>query len=320
MQSFTEKFGRVYLSSGSENYFGQGWDAQKYLDYFPGAGKNNAIKIYRTATIPGMTGNMPLKKNLQPRELFPSCIKVSFRHASTLNAVGLSGPPFLELLEKGEWQKKTEPFGLSIMSVGDREEIRLRETELLVKILLDCKRVFQADFFVEKNYTCPNTKHKTEALINETQKDSEKLAPLQAAGIMTGAKLNIFAETSLVKKIQKTGIFSFITNSNSIPWNDLPDSIKKKCFGSLVSPLAKYGGGGFSGPDILPAVLKWIEKQREAGINMPIIASNGIQTARDVLAVRDAGGSGVQLGIVKIVRPHRRQRIIDCANSIKWIM
>jgi hypothetical protein len=138
--NFTDIFGKSFLASGAENYFGQGWNNQKIIKAVPGSGKKGAVDVFRTSTIAGAIGNMPLNENLQPVELFPKCIKINFQHASVLNAVGLTGPPFLDLLLMNKWQKITKPFGISVMSIGPTTKIRLKETDLLVKMLSFLKK------------------------------------------------------------------------------------------------------------------------------------------------------------------------------------
>jgi dihydroorotate dehydrogenase (NAD+) catalytic subunit len=60
-------------------------------------------------------------------------------------------------------------------------------------------------------------------------------------------------------------------------------------------PVLSFGGGGLSGPAILPRALECIRAIR-ASVSVPIIASGGISTAQDVAAFREAGADIFSIG------------------------
>ena len=107
-----------------------------------------------------------------------------------------------------------------------------------------------------------------------------------------------------------------IIMSNTIPWGQLPDRIDwKGLFGTDVSPVAKYGGGGLSGKPLLPIVTDWIRGARVKGVVKPIVAGGGILSKADADRMLDAGADAVELGSVAFLRPWRVQGIINHVNA-----
>jgi len=109
-------FEPVFVASGTLNFFGEGW--RSYHPWYKMLFRNQfdfrgTTFISKTTTFPAREGNMPLDENLQPRSLFPGCVRVYFRKGLVLNSVGLSGPGAVELLKRGKWQERREPFMIS---------------------------------------------------------------------------------------------------------------------------------------------------------------------------------------------------------------
>ena len=87
---------------------------------------------------------------------------------------------------------------------------------------------------------------------------------------------------------------------NSVPW--------RLVFPNKKSPLAKHGGGGFSGPIIAPFARKKVGEIVEA-IFLPVIAGGGISCLEDVLVFRELGAQGFSIGSL-FFRPWEPNRLV----------
>jgi dihydroorotate dehydrogenase len=310
------EFGNVFNASGALNFFGQGWNYHHIFK--PLFGKrfsfNGSTFNAKTSTVCGRYGNMPLKRNLQPKEIAPRCVKVYPFKKMILNAVGLSGPGWEALLESGELQKLIDNFVISVMAIGKTYNIRMKELELFVEMLLYYLPEFKAKIVIENNITCPNVKHNLSVLLREKSAQLIILARLHTPIIL---KVNALTPIEVIRGVWLKGEADAICCSNTIPWEQLPDKINwKKLFGSSVSPLADMGGGGLSGEPLLPIVADWIKCVRDSGIDIPIIGGGGILKKEDVKTLKDAGANAVFIGSVAILRPWRVQGIIQYANQL----
>lgn len=308
-------FGCVFTASGTLNFFGNGWPYHwLYKKLFQGFNFTGAAFISKTTSLEPRQGNMPLDYRFQPKEFFPDCVKVKFFKGVVLNAVSLSGPGAKELLRYDYWQRKTKPFLISFMAVGETKKNRIEETRSFIFLLKE-----ELDFFYEKvgleiNVSCPNTEHNSAELASEAI-DYLRIASLLKIPLVV--KLNVLVSNETVKRIVDSGLCDAIDISNTIPWGQLPERIDwKELFGSEKSPLARFGGGGLSGKPLLPIVAERIKDFRKAGITLPIIGGGGILSKNGVNVLKEAGADGVSIGVVSILRPWRVKGIIDYANKV----
>lgn len=68
------------------------------------------------------------------------------------------------------------------------------------------------------------------------------------------------------------------------------------------APVIAEKMGGLSGPAILPVALRMIYQVRSA-LDLPIMGSGGVATARDVLEMMMAGATGIQVGAESLRNP-----------------
>ena len=130
-------------------------------------------------------------------------------------------------------------------------------------------------------------------------------------------KFNILAPVCAVREISRDPHCDAICVSNTIPWGKLPERINwKKLFGSEISPLAEFGGGGLSGKPLLPLVAEWVRKARLCDVKKPINAGGGILSPDDLVPLRLAGASSVFIGSVATLRPWRVKKIIKKAYQL----
>ncbi len=307
-------FGNVLGASGVQGFFGEGYWFHKIWHLF-GLNFDKMTFVSKTATLLSRKGNMPLTKHYTPSYPFPGCVKAKLLRGVMLNSVGLSNPGLGALLGTNEWQKRTTPFLLSIMSLADTPKKRLKELQIMVDIIGFAKDSFSAPFGLQINLSCPNTKHNPHELIDESAKVIDTANTL---GVPIMPKYSIAsAPIRAICELNDHLNCDAICISNTLPfgWQGVN---WQNVWGSKTSPLAKLGGGGLSGKILCPLVCKWIAHLREAGFTKPINGGGGILCPKDVNHYHDAGASSVFLGSVAILRPWRVEAIINLANSLNW--
>ncbi|MBU2109680.1 hypothetical protein KKB71_01860 [Patescibacteria group bacterium] len=307
-------FGCVFVGAGTLNFFGQGWPWHKFAKLIPGFDFTGATFVSKTITLNPQKGNMPLKNNFQPVEFFPRCIKVNFLKAVAVNAVALSGPGAKALLETKKWQGLARPFFISFMAIEPTKEKRLQETKGFVDLLKKYLPGFKSKIGLEINVSCPNTKHDPKKLAEEA---IDYLDAASALNIPLVIKVNALMSDETARSIEDSGLCDALTISNTIPWDEVPEKIRIKCFGSAESPLKKYGfgNGGFSGRPVLPMVLEKILGLRDFGITLPIIGGGGITRPEDVVAFSAAGADAISFATASMVRPWNVRPIIRVSHQ-----
>ncbi|MDP1709634.1 MAG: hypothetical protein Q8L21_01980 [Candidatus Komeilibacteria bacterium] len=263
-------------------------------------------------------GNMWLDRvTLQPLHWRPDCVWYDWRRGITLNAVGLSGPGARALLDRGLWQQRTEPFFISFMSVAATPEARLAELGRFVETLSWYKEGFRVRFGLQINISCPNVGLDPKILVPEARSALDIAAVL---GIPLIVKISVEAKPQDVANIAKHPACDALCVGNTIKFGHLPEQIDwVGLFGTAdpaKSPLAKYGGGGLSGPPLLPVLGEWLYRYRQIDQKTPISACGGIFSVRDALWLLEyRGANAIELGTVATLRPWRLQRIIRAVNA-----
>jgi len=136
-----------------------------------------------------------------------------------------------------------------------------------------------------------------------------------ALGIPLLVKYNVLMPVAYGCQVASGKECDGIIISNTYPWNSLPGEVRRKYFGSTVSPLDKYGGGGLSAPWLRPFVLRWITEARALGFTKPIIACGAIHHWKHAKEYLDAGADAVKIGSVAMVRPWCVAGIIRFVND-----
>src|SRR3989344_7673686 len=158
-------FGRAFGAAGVEGFFGEGHP--HYSLPFRRPNCKGSTFVSKTATLHPRHGNV---KGGFWEWFFPSWAKAKFFSGHTLNAIGLPNIGIKALLACQEWQKRTEPFFISIMSVESTPEKRLEELHQMVDSIGQRKSEFSAPFGLQINLSCPNTGHNLGDLIEESAK------------------------------------------------------------------------------------------------------------------------------------------------------
>ena len=307
-------FGPVLGASGVQGFFGEGYPYHKYLNFVPGFSFKGMAFVAKTTTLSQRKGNMPSKKDgITPRELYPKCIVVKFRKGIVLNSVGLSGPGAEYIFETGLWQKRTEPFFISFMSVESSTEDRIMEIKEFVEMFLKYLPGFRASVGLQINFSCPNAGLHPEDLINEVGKVLDIASQLN---VPLMPKFNVTLSMDISCDVSEHKHCDAICISNTIPWGQLPEKIDwEGLFGSSISPLAEFGGGGLSGKPLLPILCQWVREATDFGIKVPINSGGGILFPDDINLVYRAGAASVSLGSIVMLRPWNMKKVITKAHQ-----
>ncbi|MFH1088419.1 MAG: hypothetical protein V1719_01090 [Patescibacteria group bacterium] len=312
-------FGNVIAASGALNFFGDGYWFHEWLRRFRLLDHSGITFVAKTSTLYPREGNMPLWPGTTiPKELKPACIIVNPLKGIVLNAVGLSGPGILALLQTGRWQKQTDPFFISFMSVDPDPKLHAFEFEQCINLLGPYLKDFQASIGLKINFSCPNVGMELQSGDELREKVCEFLTIGSQLGIPLIPKFNAMLPPKTALAIAEHDACSAICVSNAIPFGALPEQIDwKYLFGSGPSPLAYIdsNGGALSGKPLFPIVVNWVRTAQSLGISKPVIAGGGILSVRDADTMIKSGAAAISLGSVFILRPWQVQSIIRYANE-----
>lgn len=311
----------VANASGARGFFKEGYWYHTLWKLLGLTWKNTGF-VAKTITLDprldpqNSLGNMPLcDDGITPREFFPRCIIPKMRSGVVLNAVGLSNPGAWNMIQRGIWQRMSgKPFHLSFMPVRKERNDRLQELRQFVLLLAPTLDQFRSHVGLEMNFSCPNANIHTSCLLQEIE---ESLDIASALRIPLQVKVNALAPVRETCEAANHPACDALTMGNTLPWGSMPEKIPwQKLFENPVSPLAKFGGGGLSGPLLRPIHCAWIAAARDLGFTKPIWGCGGIDCIQAVKEYKEAGASGVQLGTVCMLRPWRMKNIIRYANTV----
>lgn len=309
-------FGYALSASGARGFYGEGyWFHRPWahlgLDY------RGTTFVAKTVTLLAREGNMPLD-GTRPIEMFPKSIVVMPFRGAVLNAVGLSNPGAAPVL--GIWSRHHDllpqgPKMLSFMAVGATPDVRLGEVRgfahLLAAYLPPGHPVRASGLGLQLNLSCPNVGLDNTKVLREAR---EALDALSFLGLPVVVKVSAVFAPDLVREIASHPTCDGVVCSNSIPWGKLPTLIDwKGLFGTDVSPLAEFGGGGLSGAPILPVCAAWVKALRNTGFRKPLVGGGGIIDRAGVTRMLSNGADAIEVGSASILRPWRVRSIIHRA-------
>jgi dihydroorotate dehydrogenase (NAD+) catalytic subunit len=301
----TGLYGKVYIASGGLGIDGNGYWYDKFLNLIPGHSFKGATFIAKTVTIDKRDGNLPLKPNMQPKNKFPKCINFYPFEGSMMNAVGVSSPGLEVVLDSGVWYTRTEPFLISIIPVRKTSQERKQEIDAACSLLRKNYNKFGTFIAIQLNVSCPNTEIHFTKYIQDVQ---SYLDIIREHRFLVDLKVNVLTPPEVVDQLRS---YQMVTCSNTIPFGTISEINWKK-----YSGLESMGGGGLSGPLLLPYVIKWIKQYKEFNKTVPIKACGGIFSKEDVDKVVEAGADAIEIGTVKLFRPHRIKGIIKRTNEL----
>lgn len=307
-------FGHVLDASGARGWFGEGYPFHRWIPF--GLSFAGSTFVAKTTTLKPRDLNGALARDGRTtRVLRQPCVRVDWRRAVVLNALGLPGPGLEALLATGHWQRRTEPFFLSLAAIDGTAEGRLKEVRRIVRILKATLPDFAAPVGLQVNFSCPNVLHR------ETTPDPivgfrAELNEYGALDVPVVVKLTVTQPVAEARTIAEHPVCDAICVSNTIPWGEMPDRIDWSGFFGDRSPLERFGGGGLSGAPLLPLVAEWVADARRQGITVPINAGGGILRPADAGVLHRAGASSVFVGTIAMLRGWRLARTIRYAHRL----
>ncbi len=314
-------FGPAWLGSGAAGFFGEGYWFHDWLRlvFYNSFCPEEFTFVAKTTTIESRLGKeyeeegwMALNGDFSPRDKRPDCIILGlpeFIHGDALNAVGLAGPGAFPLFRRDEWQNRMKPFFLSFMTVKKGEEA-VSDMEKFRKLLKAYLPDFRAPVGLQINLSCPN------AGVNLEEAARDALIALdifESLGIPLVPKFNLLTPVEVVKVLAEHPACDAIHTTNTIPYGK-HEKIRWR-WGD-VSPLAKYGGGGYSGAQLFPLVCEWVKEARAAGITVPINVGGGISHPRQIDQVAEVGGNGISIATVVAQCPWKLRSILERAHQV----
>jgi dihydroorotate dehydrogenase len=311
-------FGRVWDASGVRGFFGRGYRFHRYLGPF-GPDFTGSTFVAKTSTYHPRDGNTPLlgaDHDFEPKETFPKSVYVGLKGLWTgnvLNAWGLSGPGLKALVATKKWQQYKKPYMISIMTVAEDPAEQMAEMEEAANLLRQLAFHSTASFAIQLNLSCPNTNMDPRKLILQ---GGRFLDILERVPVPVAVKVAINMPLVAVAEISAHKKCAVLSITNTVVFMDMSDKIDwEKHFGK-VSPLPFKGGGGLSGPLLLPLAVDYIRKLRnDFGVTKHINGGGGIFYPTDALTYFDAGADSVSIGSMAMTRPWRVGPTIDLVKA-----
>ena len=247
----------------------------------------------------GLLGGVVTKGlSIEPKEGNPTP-RIVETPCGMINSIGLENvgiPIFLE--EKLPFLRKFDTH-IIVNFFGTTEDEYVRAAQALDKEGISA---------LEMNVSCPNVKKGG----IEFGRDPEGLYGLVKRVRGVCRKPLIIKLSPMVTDI--TGIAlavqeahaDAITCINTLPAMAIDEKTRRPVLGNIV--------GGLSGPAIKPVALKIVWDVHRT-INIPVIASGGIATTRDVVQFMLAGATAVQIGSTALRDPFCYLKIIDGIRS-----
>ncbi len=292
-------FGCVTDASGVRGFFGEGHWFHRWV---PRLDFSGSTFVAKTATLRPREGNLGTKR-------FPDCVVTRFGQGAVLNAVGLSNPGAEALFADGRWQERKEPFFISFMPLETDPLKRADEISAFARLMRKHLPVSRHPVGLQVNLSCPNAGHAADG--GFVREAAMTLAHLACVGVPLMVKIDLTLPLEAALRVAALPGCDALCMTNAIRWGLLPDKIRwKEIFGTTVSPLERYGGGGLSGSPLLPLVAAWVHIAKAHGLRKPVNAGGGILGPEDAEMLRSWGADSVFLGSIAMLRGWRVRQTI----------
>lgn len=288
------EFKPMWDASGVRGFAGEGYWHHRLPLVRDWLALKGSTFVGKTMTCDPNPGHMPLKGpcSFQPIERFPRCIWVDLVQQLTVNSVGLANPG-ADALFGCHVHRHDEPFQLSFMAIKRTREERLNEARRFITALLRRTKALIGpgllQMGVQVNFTCPNTGHDPAQLQDEALDVLDAFLPVAELDIPIIPKINVLASPRMIREISRHPACDAICMSNAVPYDEMKKLAEQhgiRFRGPKESPLVrrnpKFGGGGYSGPELLELVIRTIDSAKDAGVTKPWNAGGGIRDADDV--------------------------------------
>jgi len=204
-----------------------------------------------------------------------------------VNAVGLSGPGV------AAWRTKDLPALLARRAtvVGSIWGRTVNEFADAAAAMLGANVVA-----LEVNASCPNLESRREIFAHSASATSEIVEASLAAGLPLWVKLspNTPALLEVADAALRAGASALVL-VNTVLGLVIDVEARRPTLGN--------GGGGVSGPGILPVALRAVYECRDAFATTPIVGVGGVSSGEDAVAMLMAGANAVEVGTATFARP-----------------
>ncbi len=219
--------------------------------------------------------------------------RVTSSGSHMVNAVGLAGPgveawrrEYLPpLLARGAtvvgsiWGRSVEEFASAASAMRGAEVVAL-----------------------EVNASCPNLENRREIFAHSPTATAEIVAAAKVAGLPLWAKLS--PNTPLLLEVAAAALEAgadALVLVNTVLGLVIDIEARRPTLGN--------GGGGVSGPGILPVALRAVYECREAFPHVAIVGVGGVASGNDAVAMLMAGANAVEVGTATFADPRAPWRV-----------
>jgi dihydroorotate dehydrogenase (NAD+) catalytic subunit len=155
---------------------------------------------------------------------------------------------------------------------------------------------------VEVNASCPNLESRREIFAHSPSATAEIVEAAQAAGLPLWAKLS--PNTPQLLEVARVAIdagASALVLVNTVLGMVIDIEARRPTLGN--------GGGGVSGPGILPVALRAVYECHEAFPDTAIVGVGGVRRGEDAVAMLMAGAHAVEVGTATFADPRAPWRV-----------
>ncbi len=218
-----------------------------------------------------------------------------------LNAVGLAGPgvaawrsTYLAALEKRGATVIGSIWGRNVAEFADAA-LAMRGAGIVA---------------LEVNASCPNLEDRSSIFAHSAAATSAVVAASRAAEVPLWVKLspNTPDLVAIAAAALEAGATALVL-VNTVLGMSIDIEHRRASLGN--------GGGGVSGPGILPIALRAVYECRAAFGSTPIIGVGGVSSGADAIAMLMAGANAVEVGTATFANP--RAPWLVQAGMVKWL-
>jgi dihydroorotate dehydrogenase (NAD+) catalytic subunit len=211
-----------------------------------------------------------------------------------LNAVGLAGPGVSAWRER--YLPTLERRGVNVVaSIWGRTTDEFAEAAQLMR--------GASIAALEVNASCPNLEGRSGIFAHSAEATSAIVKAARAAEVPLWVKLspNTPDLIEIASAALEAGADALVLVNTVL---GMAIDIERR------RPTLGNGGGGVSGPGILPVALRAVYECRDAFATVPIVGVGGISSGEDAVAMLMAGANAVQVGTATFADPRAPWRVV----------
>ncbi len=224
--------------------------------------------------------------------------RIAASNEHLLNSVGLAGPG-VEAWRANDLLSLVRRGATVVGSIWGRSVLEFEQAAEAMR---------GADIVaLEVNTSCPNLEKGREIFAHSPSATGEIVAAARVAGVPLWVKLS--PNTPQLLEVAQSAIHSgaaALVLVNTVLGLGIDVETRRPTLGS--------GGGGVSGPGILPIALRAVFECREAFPETPLVGVGGVRCGEDAVAMLMAGANALEVGTATFANPRAPwivQREID---------